>query len=400
MAHYVFNFTRRNAARDRPLREQAAELLELGLWGIGERTPNRDLLRDGDRVLVFVGAPEREFIGHAVLSSGTHAWSRDEAARYPGTWTGGVAFSEVDVWQHPLALDAVWSRTTAAANNPKALFMAGIQAVRAEDFDLIVASRPGDGLDAKQSRVPKNATKAPSRPTGSPNHAPSVAPVRQPTATSALLDRLFSEGERLRAFISGATGQPTSEAGTRAMLINKQLEALGYEHFGDIEYDAPVDSGDFADYVLCSGGKRIAVVEAKRLGARLGAKEAAQVVKYASVLGVRWGIVTDGQRIRLYDPRVPDVRPEDRLVFDFDLAEYADKEDFAVRLFPKLEPMSREHIADEMGLERIAARTAVSDLLTSPDSDTLGALRTELQRKKLVQLTREQLSEMLGELLG
>ncbi len=400
VANYLFNFTRKNAARDRPLREQAAQLLRLRLWGIGDRTPNRDLLRDGDRVLVFVGAPEKEFIGHAVLSAGVHEWSRDEAARYPGSWTGGVAFREAETWQHPLGIEAVWSMTTAAATNPKAMFMAGIQAMISEDFDLIVASRHGSGERKKRATVSKERQKSTSRPLVKPQLSNSTAAPKSPFEPSALLDRVYAEAERLKAVVAGASGQKLSEAGTRAHLINRQLEALGYADFDDIEFDAPVESGDFADYVLRCGGRPVAVVEAKRLGAPLGAKEAAQVVKYASVLGVRWGIVTDGRKIRLYDPRVPHVTPENRLVFDLDFAGYADREDFEVRLYPELELLSRDRITDTAGLERRAARQALWGILTSADSDTLGALHEELRSKRLVQFSREVLAEILGEMLG
>ncbi len=69
MPCYLFNFTRKNASKDRPLRDQAVELLHVGLWGMGARTPNRELLQPQDRVLVFVGAPEQEFVGHADLAT-------------------------------------------------------------------------------------------------------------------------------------------------------------------------------------------------------------------------------------------------------------------------------------------------------------------------------------------
>ena len=81
MAHYLFNFSKKGAAKGRTLREQASELLEVRLWGIGAKTPNRKSLTAGDRVLIYVGAPEYEFIGHAELASPAHQWAPEEAAR-------------------------------------------------------------------------------------------------------------------------------------------------------------------------------------------------------------------------------------------------------------------------------------------------------------------------------
>jgi hypothetical protein len=95
MSHYLFNFSKKGAAKGRTLREQAAELLEAKLWGIGAKTPNRGSLAAGDRVLIYTGAPEYAFICHAELASATHEWSSEEAARYPGSFEGGVSFQTV-----------------------------------------------------------------------------------------------------------------------------------------------------------------------------------------------------------------------------------------------------------------------------------------------------------------
>lgn len=55
----------------------------------------------------------------------------------------------------------------------------------------------------------------------------------------------------------------------------------------------------FPDYVLCLGGKPAVIVEAKRLVVDptkpdLLSKQAAQVASYTSVVGCRWGVLTDG----------------------------------------------------------------------------------------------------------
>jgi hypothetical protein len=48
MGHYLFNFARKGAAKGKTLREQAAELLEVKMWGIGAKAPNRMSLAPGD----------------------------------------------------------------------------------------------------------------------------------------------------------------------------------------------------------------------------------------------------------------------------------------------------------------------------------------------------------------
>ncbi len=63
---------------------------EPSLWGINAGAQNRERLAPGDEVVVYVGVPERAFIGHAVLSSAFHAWTTTEDGRYRGELTEGV----------------------------------------------------------------------------------------------------------------------------------------------------------------------------------------------------------------------------------------------------------------------------------------------------------------------
>ena len=72
MAHYLFNLVKGNAAKGPELREQAAAFLEVMMWGIDADEPHRNALAPGDLILIYLGAPEREFIGHAELASTVH----------------------------------------------------------------------------------------------------------------------------------------------------------------------------------------------------------------------------------------------------------------------------------------------------------------------------------------
>jgi len=49
------------------------QVLELrvadAFWGLGERTPNRKALKEGDRILFYVGAPECAIAATATLAS-------------------------------------------------------------------------------------------------------------------------------------------------------------------------------------------------------------------------------------------------------------------------------------------------------------------------------------------
>jgi hypothetical protein len=247
VAYYVFNFTKKGASKDKPLREQAAKLLDARLWGIGDRTQNKDSLAPGDRVLAYVGAPERAFIGHATLSSGVHTWSAAEAATYPEDWPAGVAFGDAQVWDNPVALASVWSEMPSSENNPDARFFGGVVRIKQADYERVLAER--------EHKAPPVST------------TPAIA---SPSASSdKVVDRVYTATERLRKFLTNTS--PLTEEATRAHFIDRYLAALGYSEFEDVDYGVQVESGDFADYVLRSQGKPAMVVEAKKLNAPLGA---------------------------------------------------------------------------------------------------------------------------------
>jgi hypothetical protein len=54
------------------------------MWGIDADEPHRETLAPGDLILIYLGAPEREFIGRAELASAVHDWTPPEAHVYPG----------------------------------------------------------------------------------------------------------------------------------------------------------------------------------------------------------------------------------------------------------------------------------------------------------------------------
>lgn len=212
------------------------------------------------------------------------------------------------------------------------------------------------------------------------------------------VDLLFRTVQKLAKV--GTLAGSLSEYDTRAEFIDRYLEALGYTELGDIQRGSPVESGNFPDYVLRVGGESAIAIEAKKLGAPLGPKEAGQVVAYCSNLGVRWGAVTDGRYLKLYDAPMLGVSPEERLVLSVDLADYKDREDFDARIYPGLELLAKTELESGAGLERRVALEAARELLTSPGSKTLSALRKELDESRRIRLTHSELSELISELLG
>jgi predicted type IV restriction endonuclease len=355
------------------------------MWGIGAKAPNRHSLAPGDRVLIYVGAPEYEFIGHAVVGSGAHEWTTEEAARYPGSMESGVLFSEAEAWSHPVPMKVVLPNLRLKESNPGARFFSGVIRITKEDYETVASFGAG--------QVP------PAKPAVASSVSPPVSPTIPPVEGGPIdLNLLFKTVEKLKS--AASLGGSFSEYDTRAEFIDKYLEALGYTELGDIQRGSPVDAGNFPDYVLRVNGEAAIAIEAKKLGTSLGAKEAGQVVGYCSNLGVRWGAVSDGREFKLYDAPMLGVAPAERQVLSVDLSDYKDREDFEARIYPELELIAKTELQSGAGLERRVALEAVRELLTSPTSKTLQSLRRELDETRRIRLTETELSELVSELLG
>jgi hypothetical protein len=141
VAHYLFNFEE-DAAKGSALREQAAALVRLGMWGIDADERHRNALAAGDLILIYLGAPEREFIGSAELASAVHDWTRPEVQVYPGDAPGGVLLAQVEEWDPPVPMNNVLSQID-PAENAKADFQAGVVRITAHEYETALAVAAG-----------------------------------------------------------------------------------------------------------------------------------------------------------------------------------------------------------------------------------------------------------------
>jgi hypothetical protein len=142
VAHYIFNVVRRDAAKGSALREQAAGLLRLRVWGIDADERHGGALAPGDLVLIYLGAPAREFVGRAELASAAHEWTPSEAKVYPGDSPGGVLLARVEEWDPPVPMDIVLSQID-PAENAKADFAAGVVRITAGEYETALAVAAG-----------------------------------------------------------------------------------------------------------------------------------------------------------------------------------------------------------------------------------------------------------------
>lgn len=144
MPTYILNFVKAGTPHKQQLGAQARKLLDVGLWGIPPTSPARTKLTPGDRLIAYVGSPERVFIGDALVDQAYHSWTPDEAARYPetATYEAGISLREVAVWAKPLRQQDVWPKLAAAQKNPGAMFMqATLALLDADGAQLVEAGR-------------------------------------------------------------------------------------------------------------------------------------------------------------------------------------------------------------------------------------------------------------------
>jgi hypothetical protein len=141
VAHYLFNFVRGDAAPRPALREQATGFLRVGMWGIDADERHREALAAGDLVLVYLGAPERTFIGRAELAAAVHDWTPREAELYPGDSPGGVLLAQVEKWDPPVPMSTVLSQIDSP--EAKADFEAGVVRITADEYETALAVAAG-----------------------------------------------------------------------------------------------------------------------------------------------------------------------------------------------------------------------------------------------------------------
>lgn len=142
MAHYLFNFTAGEAPKGPALGEQAAGFLRVGMWGIDADEPHSNALAPGDVVLIYLGAPERAFIGQAELASAVRDWTPSEARVYPGDSPSGVLLAQVEEWDPPVSMNAVLSQMD-PAENAKADFHAAVVRITANEYETALAVAAG-----------------------------------------------------------------------------------------------------------------------------------------------------------------------------------------------------------------------------------------------------------------
>jgi hypothetical protein len=112
------------------------------MWGIDVDERHREALEEGDVVLMYLGAPVRQFVARAVVASRAHEWTPVEARRYLGDSPGGVLLSHVEGWDPPVAMSAVLPQID-PAENAKADFDTGVVRITLGEYETAIEVAAG-----------------------------------------------------------------------------------------------------------------------------------------------------------------------------------------------------------------------------------------------------------------
>lgn len=99
----------------------------------------------GDLALIYLSAPEAEFVGRAELATRVHEWTPSEAAAYPGDSASGVLLAHVDEWDPALPMETVVQRIDPRGSNPIVQanaavgFQMGVVLITADEYENTLA---------------------------------------------------------------------------------------------------------------------------------------------------------------------------------------------------------------------------------------------------------------------
>jgi hypothetical protein len=117
-------------------------------WGLGEKTPNRKYLSEGDKVVYYIGWPDKYFGGTAVLASASFALDDLQKKYYSHgkkyyTPDYGVLLKDIDIWQKRKPVIDLLPQLAFIENKEfwGAYLQGGVRQITEDDFKLIMAEK-------------------------------------------------------------------------------------------------------------------------------------------------------------------------------------------------------------------------------------------------------------------
>ena len=172
-----------------------------------------------------------------------------------------------------------------------------------------------------------------------------------------------------------------SEEATKQRIIEPTLAHLGWDLYGtEVRREFPVDEksrNEKVDYGLVTEDRPLVLIEAKKLRSPLGDKDARQVLGYARLEEIRWCVLTNGRRWKLYNAEWSK-DPDEALFREWELTEGPD--------FPEAINILSNRVVASGELDRVAGESlenqkllqALNKLLPDLEEDTLNTARNRV----------------------
>jgi hypothetical protein len=175
------------------------------------------------------------------------------------------------------------------------------------------------------------------------------------------------------------------EATTKASLLNKFIELLGWEipRNTELEYSVKAFGSTYkVDYALVLDGRPVAFLEAKGLDTPLTPEFREKFEDYLRGEDVNWGILTNGQEYEFYQRRVPNSKVSVDLIEQTTLNQLPSKNKIIEAYRPEVirdeeSEVIIEHIRElreawqTLGEDKDKLATAVADTLTNSVPDAV-----------------------------
>jgi len=211
-------------------------------------------------------------------------------------------------------------------------------------------------------------------------------------------DPLLACIDLLRNRLQKYRGRSLGEQNTKASLIEPLLESLGWDirDFDEVHHEFKAKRADRpVDYALQLAVKPRVFIEAKGLGENLSDRKwVAQILGYATVAGVTWCVLTDGDEYRLYNATAP-VDADEKLFCKVRITD-EDRE----RLIGTLRLISRASVASDslapFWKAHFVDRNVMAALQGVVDPPDRALVR--LIRRQLPEFTDKQIVDSIGRL--
>ncbi|WP_149720570.1 type I restriction endonuclease [Campylobacter concisus] len=157
------------------------------------------------------------------------------------------------------------------------------------------------------------------------------------------MDEVKAKIKEIAANIEKLGASITTEEATKNAFIMPFIRALGYDVFNPLEVmpeytqDIGTKQGERIDYAIFQNNEPVLLVECKKIGAELNAKNESQLLRYFNVSRAKFAILTNGRDYKFYT----DLKVEEKNIMDttpflsFDITKIKDTQVLELEKFHK-----------------------------------------------------------------